>query len=292
MNDIYDPKLTVTLVQVATMYYDQNLSQQQIADGIGVSRSLVASYLKKAREDGIVNIKINNPLDNCEDLALILQAKTNLHYAHVIPASHNSPALTRRSIAGALGRHLDNSLKNGDCLGVGFGRTISELTEVFSPTRSRSIDVMPVIGESTSGLIGTYSQVNQHVLRIAKSLNGTPHFLLGPLIVHSDSLAKNMLEDETFSTVVKYWDSLTHICFGVGTLPPVQGEVVYIGEENLQVFMDAGGVGDICTRYFDRYGNFIDTPFYNRIISIRVDQIRRTEHVIADLARAIITELR
>ena len=83
--------------------------------------------------------------------------------------------------------------------------------------------------------------------------------------------------------------------------------------------MDAGGVGDICTRYFDRYGNFIDTPFYNRIISIRVDQIRRTEHVIAvgsgaeksralaallkshiltelfvdeDLARAIITELR
>ena len=54
-----------TLVQVAHLYYDENLSQQKIADRLGVSRSLIAQYLKNARETGIVRIQISDPDDVC-----------------------------------------------------------------------------------------------------------------------------------------------------------------------------------------------------------------------------------
>ena len=69
-------ELTATLVQVATLYYEDNESQQEIADQFGVSRSLIALYLKHAREQNIVRIQIVNPQDQCEDLALALQDKT------------------------------------------------------------------------------------------------------------------------------------------------------------------------------------------------------------------------
>ncbi len=319
MNDLDNPNLTATLVQVAHMYYEENLSQQQIADNLGVSRSLIALYLKKAREQRIVKIEISDPHDNCEDLALLIQAKSSLNRVVVVPSSHNSAALTRRSIAGALARHLEHTLQDGDCLGIGFGRTMAEVADLLVPSKPRKIDVLPVIGESSSGLVGTYSQVNLHVLKIAGTFNGTPHFLLAPLMVHSDELRDMLITDEVISSVVSYWDRLSHICIGVGTLPPVAGEVVYIGEENLNVFKEAGGVGDICVRYFDSAGNFIDTPLYNRIIGINVEQIRKTKHVMVvssgpekakatasllrarlatelfvdeDLARAILAELR
>jgi deoxyribonucleoside regulator len=319
MNDLDNPSLTATLVQVAHMYYEQNLSQQQIADNLGMSRSLIALYLKKARELQIVKIEIIDPQDNCEDLALLLKAKTSLHRVVVVPSSHNSAALTRRSIAGALARHLEHALQDGDCLGIGFGRTMAEVADLLIPSKPRKIDVLPLVGESSTGLVGTYSQVNLQILKIANSFNGLPHFLLAPLLVHSDILHNMLLADQSVSPVVEYWNHLTHICVGIGTLPPVTGEVIYIGEENLGVFIDAGGVGDICSRYFDSTGNFIDMPLYNRIIGINLDQIRKTKHKIAvasgsgkakatasllkanlitelfideDLARAILNELR
>ncbi len=281
MEIIDNPNLTATLVQTARLYYEEGLSQQQLADRLGVSRSLIALYLKKAREQGIVKIEIKDPHDTCEDLALILQAKFKLSQVVVVPSSHNSEALTRRSIAGALARYLEASLKDGDCLGVGFGRTMSELADLLVPSKPRAIDVVPLVGESSSGLIGTYSQVNLHVLKIAGNFNGTPHFLFAPLVVHSDALRDALMSDEVIRTTVAYWDRLTHICVGIGTLPPAPNEVVYIGAENLPTFAEAGGVGDLCVRYFDRNGNFFDTPLYKRVIGICEEQMRRPEHFLA-----------
>ena len=51
-----------TLVQVAHLYYNENLSQQKIADYLGVSRSLIAQYLKNARETGISFLSRNSIL--------------------------------------------------------------------------------------------------------------------------------------------------------------------------------------------------------------------------------------
>jgi len=47
-----------TLVQVARLYHEGGLSQQEIADRLGVSRSLIAQYLQRAKEAGIVRIQI------------------------------------------------------------------------------------------------------------------------------------------------------------------------------------------------------------------------------------------
>jgi deoxyribonucleoside regulator len=273
--------LLAMLVQVAQMYYEDNLSQQQIADQIGVSRSLVALYLKRARDQGIVRIQINDPQDNCEDLALLLQTKANLNRVVVVPSAGQSAALTRRSIAAALARHLENTIQDGDTIGIGFGRTIAEAADLLAPTKNRKVDLLPLVGESSSGLIGTYSQVNLHVLKMARGFNGTPHFLLAPLMVSTRQLRDMLLEDQGVCSVTGYWERITHACIGIGTLPPVTGEIIYIGEENLGAFHAAGGVGDICSRYFDYVGKFIDHPIYERMIGINPTQLRQAEHVLA-----------
>ncbi|MBE0695512.1 MAG: hypothetical protein IH586_01175, partial [Anaerolineaceae bacterium] len=197
--------LLAVLVQVARMYYEDNLSQQQIADQMGVSRSLIALYLKRARDQGIVRIQINDPQDNCEDLALLLQNKASLNRVVVVPSAGQSAALTRRSIAAALARHLENTIQDGDIIGIGFGRTIAEAADLLAPTKNRKVDLLPLVGESSSGLIGTYSQVNLHVLKMASRFNGTPHFLLAPLMVSSCQLRDMLLDDEGISSVTGYW---------------------------------------------------------------------------------------
>ena len=282
MNDVNSRSNSqTTLVKVAELYYEQNLSQQEIADALGVSRSLIATYLKRAREQGIVKIQINNPSDDCENLALLLKMQTHLDQAVVVPSTHHSAAVTRRSIAGALARHLEDTLQNGDVVGIGFGRTMAEVADLLTPAKSRKIDFVPLVGESSSGLIGTYSQINLHVLKMAASFDALPHFLLAPLMVSSPELCQGLMQDEGVRSVTRFWDYLTTVCVGIGTLPPVTGEIIYIGQENLAAFEQAGAVGDVCSLYFDRQGSFISLPIYDRIIGIHIEQLRKTRRVIA-----------
>ena len=49
------------MYRIARMYYQNDLSQAQIAKRIGLSRPQISRYLKRARETGMVEINVNDP---------------------------------------------------------------------------------------------------------------------------------------------------------------------------------------------------------------------------------------
>ena len=59
-----------TLVQVAIKYFKGILSQQEIANQLGVSRSLMANYLQRARNQQVLRIEIADPRVDSAHLAL------------------------------------------------------------------------------------------------------------------------------------------------------------------------------------------------------------------------------
>ncbi len=270
--------LTATLVQVATLYYEENKSQQEIADQLGVSRSLIALYLKRARQQNIVRIQIVNPQDLCEDLAIALQDAGGLHSVHVIPRPH-SDELVQRSLGGALARFLEDRLHDGDLLGLGWGRAIMEGVALSVPSHARRIEVVPLLGESS--FTGSYTQMNQIVLQMARAYSGQPHFLLAPLMVGSKSLRDALLADETTLPVAECWGRLSVACIGIGALPPVPGQVLYLGEANVRDYAARGAVGDMVARHFTLGGDQISTPLDDRLLAIDFAQLRRAETVAA-----------
>lgn len=271
--------LTATLVEVAHLYFEENLSQQEIADRLGVSRSLIALYIKKAREQGIVRIEIIDPKNNLDNLACRVAEKFKLAITHVTASAHNSVALTRRALGNAVAHFLDERLHDGDVLGLGWGRTILEVANLLAPARPRRVDVVPLLGES--GYTGSYTQLNQIVLQAAKSFSGTPYFLLAPILVGTRELRDALIRDVVARQVVALWERLTIACVGIGAVPPTEGQVVYIGEENIPSLVAQDLVGDICARYFTRKGDFPSFEFYDRILGVDLEQLRQARIVVA-----------
>jgi len=282
-----------TLVQIARLYYEDNLSQQEIADQLGVSRSLIALHLKKAREQNIVRIEIIDPQDECEDLALALKDKTGVRKVTVVRSS-TSPALTRRALGGAVARYLESRLQDGDLIGFGWGRTIMEVVDLLAPSRPRKIQVVPLLGESS--YTGSYTQMNQIVLQVAKAFGGQPYFLLAPMLVGSRELRDALLSDEVARDVAERWERLNIACVGIGSLPPTPGQILYIGEENVRCFLEDGAVGDICARYFNIRGEMLFSPLNERLVGISPESLRKARTLIAvaggvEKARAVIGAL-
>jgi len=287
--------LVATLVQVAHLYYDENLSQQEIADRLTVSRSSIAQYLQQARERGIVKIEVVNPTNNCESMALEIQDRTNLNRVFVVPSMHKYHDLTMRAIAGAASTYLEETLVDSDILGIAWGRTIARTVQLLAPSIPRNIDVVPLMGER--GYTGNYSQINQVVLQAAQSFSAHPYFLLTPMFVGSRQLRDDLLHDPAVSMVVERWEKLTTAIIGIGVIPPQPGSIVYVGTKYMRQMQEQDAVGDICGRFIDKEGNLIDAEFYDRMIGISLDQIKKINRVIAvaggiEKTRAVIAAMK
>jgi DNA-binding transcriptional regulator LsrR (DeoR family) len=283
-----------TLIQVAQLYYIKNLSQHEIAQQLGVSRSLIALYLKRAREQNIVSVEIINPLDRCEDLALLLQKRTGISKVNVVQSSLN-PALTLRAVGASVARYLENLVQDGNLVGLGWGRTIMEVVNQLAPSNPRQIEVIPLLGESSN--TGSYTEMNQMVLQAARSFGGQPYFLLVPMVVETKELRIAILRDEAARMVTERWEKLDIACFGIGSLPPAQGQILYIGEENIRRFLEDEAVGDICARYYNLRGELIDSPINERLLGIQPRQLHNARiRIVAatgtDKAKAVLGGIR
>lgn len=289
------PDLMATLVEVAHLYYEENLSQQEIADRLGVSRSLIALYLKKAREQGIVQITIRDPKNVFQNLAFQLQERYHLRHVEVVSSAHLSNILTRRALGNAVAQYLDRVLQDGDILGLDWGRTIMEVVNLLAPSQPRHIDIVPLLGESSS--TGTYTQLNQIVLQAARAFSATPYFLLVPLIVGSKNLRDALMADVTTQDVISRWNHLSHVCVGIGPIPLIEDQIVYIGQENLSELIRQKAVGNITAHYFDSEGKILTQEFKDRLIGISMEQLLKTKNVIAaaggvEKSRAVAAALR
>lgn len=261
-----------TLVEVARLYYEENLSQQQVADRLGVSRSLIAQYLQRARDSGIVRIRIVEPGNACSDLASVLTAATGVGQIKVIPNPHGSRELALRAVAATAAGHLSGHLKDGDTFGLGWGRTINVVVDALKAPPCHGIDVLPLMGEC--GHSEMHSQMNQLAMRAAERLRATPYFLSLPMVLSTAGLRDALAKEAGIREVVERWNRIDLACVGIGVVPPVPGMVVYIGAEHLPRLVAAGAVGDICGIYYDREGRIVESGLEDRMIAAAVDQLR------------------
>jgi len=83
---IDDPRL---MVRVCDLYYNQGISQQQIAKDLNLSRPTVSRVLALAREQGIVKISISN-VDAVEHWELERKLEKEYGLQEVIIVGENS----------------------------------------------------------------------------------------------------------------------------------------------------------------------------------------------------------
>ncbi|WP_338487408.1 sigma factor-like helix-turn-helix DNA-binding protein [Ruoffia tabacinasalis] len=72
------------IVKIATMYYEEGMTQSEIARKRGVSRSLISKIIVEAKRDGIVEIVINSSSVYTAKLERELEEKYQLKNAIVI----------------------------------------------------------------------------------------------------------------------------------------------------------------------------------------------------------------
>jgi len=277
------------LSRVASMYYEQEMTQQAISDTLGYSRSAISRFLTEAREVGIIEIRIRHPLERSVLFEQRLKDTFSLQDARVLVRN----TLTHEQVLGRLGalaaRLVEQVVQNGDILGVSWGTSVYEIANALRPSHKPDVRVVQLIGS----LGKSDPQIDGAELArwFARWCGGRYYTIPTPLIVDSRAVRDALINDSRVKEVLEDTRKVNVAVVGIGTTNPEMASLVraeYLtADEVLQIAAD-GAVGDICAIHFDINGNILsDIPIAQRVIGIDPDILKKVPTIIGMAASDI-----
>ena len=208
------------LAQVASMYYEQGMTQNAIAAELGLSRVKVYRLLKEAREEGIVQITINWPLERDRELERALKQRFGLKEALVLKSIQGTRAAALQRLGQLGARYLEQNLKDGTTLAVCLGRSTYEVINAVRPDFQARVRVAQAIGSMpcVMGELDSAALARQ----LAQKLGGDVLYLSSPVMADSPEAAAVLRSQQGIERTLKAAREADVALVGIGILDPVK----------------------------------------------------------------------
>ncbi|MCT9853450.1 sugar-binding transcriptional regulator [Priestia megaterium] len=267
------PEDSRLLVKVAHMYYEEGATQSQIANEIGVSRSLVSKYLSKARDLGIVEIIIHDDkIHPYRQLEGKIERLYSLREVVCIPNLGGESSKSR--LGAAASKYLLRVLKDGQTVGISGGTTLHEVAmSLTSPQFYPSVTFVPLVGGMGNERMDIHA--NHIVAQLAESLNANYKLLHAPVMVDSKEAKELFMRQNSILKVFELATQSDIAIVGIGGTP-VHSTMVksYLGEDHKGYFDQGDVVGDICYNFINKKGQAADGSWNEKVITLDLEQLR------------------
>ena len=201
------------LVQASRLYYELGETQNAIAERLGVTRPQVSRLLKRARAEGIVEIRIIDKTTAESPAADALRRSYGLDAVHLAPTVAGPEDLTRRMVgrlAAQVLRADDPRRRDRRDRRWGVGRVPSPTPSTRRRRRSARRSCR------WPAATGRPGPEREPFRRIADALGAQAHGLMAPGLL-DDAATKHALEAHAgVRAVLDLWSRLDVALFGIG----------------------------------------------------------------------------
>ena len=286
------------LAKVASFYYEEELTQNEIAARLGLSRVKVYRLLKQAKDEQVVQVVIDWPIKRATRLERELCAVFGIADALVLQAGSADQATGLHQLGQLAARYLEQTLQDGATLTVCLGRSTYETIAAIRPGFRAHIQVAPAMGsmpfathELDSGALAR---------RLAQKLGGEVLDLSAPAVADSPADAEVLRNQRDIRRALDVARNADVALLGVGNLNPDQSGFVkggFLTPEELAALVADGAVGDMGGHIFTIDGRLYNKQYDDRIIGVTLDDFKdiTTTIVVAtgqDKTEAILGALR
>ncbi|MBO1308126.1 sugar-binding transcriptional regulator [Enterococcus sp. 669A] len=262
------------LAKVAYMYYQQDLTQAQIAKELDIYRTTVSRMLAQAKEAGIVEITINHfdpALFSLEDQ---LKKAYNLKHIEIAPLSNDLSAEEKEEqLARTAASWLRRQLNDDSVIGVSWGESVGKAVNQLETKSLDNATIVPIVGGPSH--INSRYHVNTLVYELARKLNGHSVFVNATVTQETKQLAEGIFQSKYFQELRDYWQQLDLAIVGIG------GPLSYkksqwrdlLTEEDFQELKLREAIGDCCCRFYDRHGKLLKGQLDQRTIGLPLEAL-------------------
>ncbi len=285
------------LAKVAWLYHHRKLTQQQIAEELGLSRPTVMRLLKQATDEGLVTISLRLDILRCLEISDRMSKKFGLKETFVVPTSKtDSESDVMRAVGKTGALYLETNLKADQILTIAWGQMMFEVARALSDKPVSGLVVAQSFGGLNSGESFNPSRVTSLV---GEKLHARVYHLYVPAVVATRELRAVLLADPGIGAALDIARQASTFMAGIGKVESNATimQTGFFDISTIDQLRARGAVGDISGRYFDIKGNRILGDVEDRLIGLTWDDLQKLQNVVAvvcgrDKTAAILGALR
>ena len=259
-------------MRIAWMYYVEGLTQNDIADRLGIGRVTVVRNINEAIKQREVKIWIEGDVSECFALEAELKQAFGFKDAVVVPEPVMVGNVTK-AIGVAAGMYVSDTLSDDMTVGVGWGATLYESLQTLAPRELENVQVISLLG----GIVQARKfNPAEFAWQFARIMGADCYLFQAPAVVDSPETREALIERCGLRDIFRRAERLDLALLSVGAMAPSSTAFRFnlISDEERVALMKLGAVGDLLFNFFDRDGNLVDHPVNSRVMSLPIAQLR------------------
>lgn len=269
------------MAEVAALYFEQGMSQQEIAEKLYFSRSKVSRLLTRAIEDKIVQITINYPLERLEGIEAEIKSEFGLDEAIVIKSYDTTYQTLIRMTGKAAARYLDEVLPYHGTIGITWGATVYSTIEAMNPIRKKDIRVVPLMGVTEDCHNSAYD-TPELVRKMVDKYGGSFSQIYSPLVVENDLVRNSLINEPIIKRVLQDAREVGIVLTSVGEFYNSRTKAweSHFTPEVKKKLEEEGTVGVLLAHFIKIDGSLADEDLDRKVIGISLEELKRIKNVV------------
>ncbi len=253
-----DPRL---IYKCCYLYYRDGLSQMEICNQLGISRSTVSRLLKAGKERNVVRIELDNP-DSVlyGELERSLESKLGLKEVIIVDDIDlgNKYEHSQKVYEEALS-YLSRTLQNQYYVGVSMGTTLYNIAKVNMNVDEIDCTFVPVLGGVSVSIGSDHGYHSNEIANLfAKKFQGNAVQFYAPAVFDNKETMNGLQKELHIRQVTSLFQKLDVVIMGIGSGFGDDSTVIqsgYITKDQYKEYAENGAVGDIILHIYDIHGD-------------------------------------
>ncbi|MBA2382416.1 MAG: helix-turn-helix domain-containing protein [Chloroflexi bacterium] len=258
------------LIQASRLYYELGETQSRVADLLGVTRPQVSRLLKRARAEGIVEIRIVDQEAAESRAGEELRRRFGLAAVHLASSFVGPEEISRRMVGRLAAEVVRAAIRDGAVVGIGEGASISAMADAIGadePLHETGAIVVPLCGGYWFG-----GPAREPFRRVADGIGGIPLGLLAPGIVDDPATKRSLVRHDGVRRIADLWARVEVAAFGIGG---PAWTAAALGPEIAAELDRSAAVGEVLVSPFDARGRFVGDALRDRTIAFDARELGR-----------------
>lgn len=266
-------------LRASWLYFVEGLTQEQVAQHLGINRIKASRLLAAAREDGSVHISINSQAEPLVRLQRSLERHLGLYEVIVVPSMSQSETSVSTVIGHATGRYISDRVEDGLTVGVGWGATLQVCMRALNWRDVENMTTVSLLGGLTHATMQNPSAV---AWRFADFFKTELYQITAPAFVADEKLAAALWEQNDLQ---KLYEKARDVDIALVSVSDTSRQASIFRRELLTQeegasLREAGAVGDVLCHFINAQGNVIDHPVNRRVMAVNPHDLRKVPKVV------------
>lgn len=264
------------IIKVAWKYYNEGMTQNEIAESLNLSRMKVIKYLDIAKANNIIQFKIN--LDNFVDMDLQNKIKKqyDLQDIYIVPDTNQN---LLESLTQAAAQYIEDRITSDTMINVGYGQAVSRTLGHLNISTKYKVTFV-----SLSGGVRFYIPTAVDSSSDYYTNPNYNHYIMpAPLLASTEHLAKQLINEKPIKKIFNMipYSNITIIGIGAVNERATIVKEGYLNTNDIEIFKSMGAVGDLLSQFYDKNGNVLDFSLHKHLISTDINLLKSLNQVVA-----------